>query len=248
MIKPDKFHRKLQLSKLSLFQFLYPNRCPGCDAFLTAYETVCDACAESMRLQPDEYCHRCGKVTCFCRYRQLSYDDAVIACRYENSAVPCIIKLKQARNPNFAIFSARILAQRLQDSPGHKADLIVPVPMHPAEIRRRGYNQAELIARELSGLLGIPCRNDLLFRNRSVSQHLLNAQERAKNVEHFGIHPVSIEHLHVILCDDVLTTGNTMSRCAGLLKSAGAVRVTAVSSATALRKARKPDRENQQSH
>lgn len=232
--KNQKLPRKL---KATVLQMLYPNRCPGCNAFLTAYETVCDDCADSMLLEQNSYCHRCGKVTCFCQYKKLFYDDAVIACRYENAAVPCVLKLKQAKNTNFAGFSARILAQRLQNSAYGKAELIVPVPMHPAEIRRRGYNQTAVIAGELSGLLGIPCRDDILFRNPSVSQHLLNAQERAKNVENFGIHPVSVRNLHIILCDDVLTTGNTMNRCAELLKSAGASRITAASATTALRRA-----------
>ncbi|MDE5769473.1 MAG: ComF family protein [Oscillospiraceae bacterium] len=236
----SKIYQKLnQKIKLPVLQFLYPNRCPGCDAFLPACSTVCDACADSMSLKQDSYCHRCGKISCFCRYKKLFYDDAVIACRYENAAVPSVLKLKQTRNTNFAVFSARILAQRLQNPAYGRADFIVPVPMHPAEIRRRGYNQAALIAAELSGLLEIPCRDDILFRKKSVSQHLLNAQERAKNVENFGIYPVSFENLHMILCDDVLTTGNTMSRCAELLKSAGAVRVTAASAATALKKADK---------
>ncbi|MDE7122395.1 MAG: double zinc ribbon domain-containing protein, partial [Oscillospiraceae bacterium] len=122
-----RIDQKIKLPVLRFLQFFYPNRCPGCNAFLTADETVCEDCADSMSLKQDSYCHQCGKISCFCRYQKLYYDDAVIACRYENAGVPSVLKLKQARNTNFAVFSARILAQRLQDPAYPKADCIVPV-------------------------------------------------------------------------------------------------------------------------
>lgn len=192
-----------------------------------------------MLLEQNHYCHRCGKVTCICRHKKLYYNRTVIACRYDHAAVPAILKLKTSRNLNFADFSGEILAERFRNAEYGKADMIIPVPMHPSKERIRGYNQAALIARKMAALLNLPCREDILYKSRSVSQHMLNAQQRAKNTESFGIHNISVKDMHIILCDDVLTTGNTMNRCAELLISAGAARVTAASAVTAVLRSEK---------
>lgn len=225
--------------KMSVLNLLYPNRCPGCDRFLSAQETVCQLCAESMLVEQNGYCHECGKITCSRQHKKLYYDKAVVACRYDHAAVPAVLKLKKSRNLNFADFSGKILAERFTNAEYGKADMIIPVPMHPSKKRIRGYNQAALIAQKMAVLLDLPCREDILYKSKSVSQHTLNAWQRAKNVENFGIHDISVKDLHIILCDDVLTTGSTMNRCAELLKSAGAARVIAASAVTTILRSEK---------
>ncbi|MDE5791984.1 MAG: ComF family protein, partial [Oscillospiraceae bacterium] len=101
-----------------------------------------------------------------------------------------------------------------------------------------GYNQASLIAKEIANLLDLPCREDILYKNKSVAQHQLNAKQRAENINHFHVRNILIQNKHVLLCDDVLTTGNTLNYCAELLKQVGASRVTIASASTTIAKSK----------
>ncbi len=220
-----------------ILDFFYPNVCPQCGKILYPEETVCDACAEKMLLSQNDYCHKCGKSNCMCKYQKFAYDRTVVACRYDKESAPAVLALKESKNTNFAYFTARILAERLRHGSYYQIqniNYVMPVPMHKAKQRQRGYNQAGLIAQELAGLLHLPYREDVLYKEKSAAeQHTLtSAQERAKNVGSFGIHEISLENMQIILCDDVLTTGSTMNRCAELLKSKGAAFVIAAAASS----------------
>ena len=220
--------------KRSLFELLWPNRCPGCNAFIGPDKVVCDACGENMILEHDAVCRRCGKVGCICAKKQLHYDRALAACAYDKDTIPAIIRMKQSQNTNFAAFTARILAERLRHGIDFgEIDCVMPVPMHPSKERLRGYNQAALIAKEIAALLELPYREDVLYKEKTgKAQHELTAAERAKNVDSFHIYDIDLSGLRILLCDDVLTTGNTMDRCAFLLKQQGAAAVIAAAAAT----------------
>ena len=141
-------------------------------------------------------------------------------------------------NTNFARFSAKIIAERLLHSVDYgQYDCVTAVPMHHTKQRMRGFNQAELIGKALAAELEIPYRNDLLYKEKSAAaQHNLTAAERARNVSSFGAYDVSLDGMRILLCDDVLTTGSTMNRCAELLHRCGASCVTAAAAATTDRK------------
>ena len=220
--------------KRSLFELLWPNRCPGCNAFIGPDKVVCDACGENMILEHDAVCRRCGKVGCICAKKQFHYDRALAACAYDKDTIPAIIRMKRSQNTNFAAFTARILAERLRHGIDFgEIDCVMPVPMHPSKERLRGYNQAALIAKEIAALLELPYREDVLYKEKTgKAQHELTAAERAKNVDSFHIHDIDLSGLRILLCDDVLTTGNTMDRCAFLLKQQGAAAVIAAAAAT----------------
>ncbi len=217
-----------------MLNFFYPNHCPACDRFLAAQELLCAECSENLVLKPEDYCHICGKPDCMCSRASLAYDGAVVCSAYAEGTVPAILQLKTSRNTNFAIFAARILAEHLQTADLH-FDCVVPVPMHHSKERMRGYNQAALIAEEIARLLDLPLYEDILIKNRSsIEQHNLGAAERAKHPESFGIREHRLDGMRILLCDDVLTTGNTMNRCAALLKENGAAAVFAAAAATTI--------------
>lgn len=239
-------HRNIR----KILNFFYPNLCPRCSAFLLSEETVCESCAEQMLLSQNDYCHACGKVNCMCQYQKRFYDKAVIACHYDSDTAPAVLAMKKSRNTNFAYFSARILAERLRHGTYYefqKTDYVIPVPMHPSKQKQRGYNQAGLIAKELALLLNLPYREDILYKiNSGQEQHTLtSAAERAKNVESFGIHEISLDGRRILLCDDVLTTGSTMNRCAELLKSKGASFVTAAAASSTSPKYKEQEKSEQ---
>ena len=102
-------------------------------------------------------------------------------------------------------------------------DEIMPVPLHPSRKRMRGYNQAEILAAELSIRTGIPLRNNALFRiKKTVPQKELDDEGRRRNLMGaFGVSTDWIPCRNVLLIDDIYTTGSTVERCAKMLKKAG---------------------------
>lgn len=112
-------------------------------------------------------------------------------------------------------------------------DMIVAVPLHPSRKRSRGYNQSELIAAGMSEATGIPVANNVLLRvSKSQTQTRRSRYERWKNVEgiFFTPDPEKLRDRHILLVDDVITTGSTIEACANeLLKTEGVkVSVTAI--------------------
>ncbi len=110
---------------------------------------------------------------------------------------------------------------------GREADLVVPVPLHRAQLRRRGYNQSDLLALGLSEQARLDLRRDILQRRRATrSQVGLSPDERLQNVSGaFACAEGPVRGARVLLIDDVLTTGATMSACARALSEAGALEV-----------------------
>jgi len=103
---------------------------------------------------------------------------------------------------------------------------MVPVPLHPSRLRSRGYNQSALLAREVSKLTGLPVKEDLLVRVKDAPPQMgLGRENRWRNVGSAFQCVGDLRNQAVLLVDDVVTTGSTMSACASALKSAGAASV-----------------------
>lgn len=129
---------------------------------------------------------------------------------------------------------ARLLEQLLNERGDTSFDAIVPVPMHAAKLRRRGYNQAKLLARPLSRWLGLSMRTDLLAKIADREpQSTLARRDRAANVRGAFQASPSAGELSLLLVDDITTTGETLRACARALRQAGAARVCAVTVAKA---------------
>ncbi|HUW92551.1 MAG TPA: ComF family protein [Bacteroidales bacterium] len=115
-------------------------------------------------------------------------------------------------------------------------DLLIPVPLHPSRLRKRGYNQSDYIARGLSEVTGVPVLSDLLKRAvQGSSQTKRGRYERWENVEGMFIvtKPDRISGKHLLVVDDVITTGSTMEACVNALHDAAEVRVSVIALAAA---------------
>ena len=123
----------------------------------------------------------------------------------------------------------RSLAKMWRDTPLplDPPELILPVPLHRQRLRERGYNQALELARPLSRALSVPLRHDVLTRSRpSAPQTELDARARRRNVRKaFTLKPMAALPTHVVIVDDVMTTGATLAECTRILKRAGVARV-----------------------
>jgi ComF family protein len=114
-------------------------------------------------------------------------------------------------------------------------DLVIAVPMHRRKLRKRGYNQAELLAREVSANLALPLGKNLLVKSRDTdAQAHLPRQERRRNLRAAFEASSSVSGKAVLLVDDVCTTGETLRACARALRRRKASRVCAVTFARAL--------------
>jgi ComF family protein len=129
---------------------------------------------------------------------------------------------------------AALLHERFASRGDGDFDAVVPVPMHRAKLRRRGYNQAELLARAFAAGSHLPFQPKLLRKTvERRSQSTLAREERAANVRGAFLAPPAADGRAVLLIDDIATTGQTLRACAAALRAAGARRVATLTVARA---------------
>lgn len=149
-----------------------------------------------------------------------------------------IHRLKYSDATEVGLFAGRVLGRLLHRSPLYSGlDLILPVPLHPARLKARGYNQSEWFGRGLSEAMNIPLRCDLLVRETATETQTRKRRfRRWENVASaFAVSdPGEVEHKNILLADDVLTTGSTLEACAGKLLEHPGVRVWVATIAAAL--------------
>ena len=213
--------RQIKLSRIKawLIDLFFPNRCPICRHIITYDELVCGKCLnklEKLRAEDKDIMGKCGNV---CRA-------AVSVYYYEKEAKSGIISLK-GENLNFGKHLGKELSRKIKANEIMKsADMVTYVPMNRQKKRERGYNQAEVIAAEISRNTGIPLVSDLLFKDKSEQQHTLSRKDRMINVTAFYCNTnKDLSGKRIIICDDVITTGSTLGRCTGLLKGMNAAEV-----------------------
>ena len=213
-----------------LADLFYPQRCVGCS--LRASDVLCRGCFEALpRIEPP-VCGRCGAPTAFevygcdaCRNADFAFDGARAPLRYEGVGEELVHALKYR---GYARVVEKVMAPLMAGAlGGEKYDGVVPVPLHRARLARRGFNQAELMARAVAGRIGAPLSDKLRAVRRTRDQVELSAGERRENVAGAFEARGSLAG-RILLVDDVFTTGATMSECAGVLRRAGAGEVQAL--------------------
>jgi len=137
--------------------------------------------------------------------------------------------LKYRRQPRIGRYLGRLLGIELSGTPMAMCDFLVPVPLHPLRLRRRGYNQSECIATGIADITGTPVDTGILQRpDHHDSQTSLGRYERYMNVkDDFRMVPGApdLNGSSILLVDDVITTGATLEACASVLLSHGDCRI-----------------------
>lgn len=215
----------------TLFDLFFPNLCVVCsDSLMQDEELMCLHCIHSIprtnyHLLIDNPVEKrfWGKVSVF---RGTSFFYFQKGSPYRK----LLHELKYKGNKEIGEKLGRIAAIDLMQSDDFQTiDLILPVPLHPAKLKKRGYNQSEYIANGLSKVLGKPVENNLLIRIReNETQTKKNVFERFENT--FDIFkcnsPEKLKGKHILLVDDVLTTGSTLEACVCAIQQAPEVRVS----------------------
>ena len=216
----------------ALVNMVFPRRCPVCDEIVPMGDgLICSRCRTKPQYIREPRCRRCGKqladgMTQYChdcRQRRHVYDYGYALYDYQ-SMRKSIYRFKYGKRCEYAAFYARDICGKLADELRMMdADSIVPVPVHASRKRERGYNQAELVAAELSRLTGIRMYGDLVRRVRkTVPQKELTIQERQNNLKKaFNITTNVVKLNKTILVDDIYTTGSTIDAVAMELKRHG---------------------------
>jgi ComF family protein len=214
---------------VGLLDLVLPPRCGGCRALGS---WLCERCRAGIRRLQEPLCPRCGAeveslAACPCRGRLRALRRLRAAAAYEGPLERAIHRFKYERWRALARPLASLLEDRLAVD-GPAAACLVAVPLHPARRAARGYNQSELIARELarSLRLDLPLRG--LRRVRDTPPQVgLDRLRRHHNVAGaFSWHGPPLQGEAVLLVDDVATTGATLEACARALRAAGSGSVT----------------------
>ncbi len=231
-----------------LADFVFPPYCGYCQKRLPDgwREPICPACWQQAVLWSANSCQRCGaalgadvrpRLCGRCRIPDWPCADLRTPGPFRGVVAQAVHLLKYSEKKAIARRLASLMAGCLEPGAPHLgADLLVAVPLHPAKKRERGYNQAQLLADELSAWIGRPTDPRAVCRRRHTSsQTKLGRRERQENVRGiFGVKDRGrVEGRTIVLIDDVLTTGATMGSCAQALLEAGATSVLALTAAAA---------------
>ena len=215
-----------------LADLLYPRRCPVCDRAVKPFGgLVCEACKDKPVYVREPCCMRCGKeledaaeeYCSDCRQRRHLFDAGRAVFVYR-SLSDSLYRFKYKGRREYAAYYAECMAACLGDwIRRRRPDALVPVPIHRAKRRVRGYNQAEELARELGRILHIPVDTNLIERARKTTpMKNLSLSERQNNLKRaFKICRNDVKLSTIVIIDDIYTTGSTIDAMSYELRRAG---------------------------
>ena len=213
---------------------VFPRRCPVCDKPLPPGIMICPKCDEKLVLIKAPRCYKCGRQVensgieyCpSCTQTKHVYDSGLALYDY-TSVNKTIYRYKYSGRAEYACFLGREMAKHLGPMIlSWKPDAIIPVPLHKSKERKRGFNQAALLAAQVSKALDIPYR-DIIERSRKTTpMKELSAEERQINLKNaFLLRDNDVKLKCVVIVDDIYTTGSTIDAITSILKEAGVMKV-----------------------
>jgi ComF family protein len=219
----------------------HATRVPICDECLASFETlprkICEVCGSPLRAFNEQEDTR--RLCPACQHKTYAFECVRSFAFYDRALVRAILLLKFERiEPLGGWFAARLAELVEREREALRADVVVPVPLHPVREKERGYNQADLLAKPLAKKLGLPRQAVLLMRTRPrPDKRVLSLEERWESVRGaFATRPgTQVDNRRVLLVDDVMTTGATLDACSRALLEAGAKSVIGLTVARAVR-------------
>jgi competence protein ComFC len=207
-----------------ILNLVFPVKCVCCGSIMN-YKCdihICGKCLSDISFFRDDY-------ILIDDIDNLYFDKITSACKYSGILRKSILKYKFGGKPSYYKSLARLVFAKISSLNDYtEAEGFISIPMYRRKKLKRGYNQAELLSKELAVLAGLPDYSGCIIRSKkTTTQSLLNREEREKNVRDAFkvISPDRIMDKIIILVDDVLTTGSTLNECAKELKKAGVLNI-----------------------
>lgn len=218
----------------ALLDLVASPRCHGCGVAVAGAAALCERCAASLPWN-EHACRACalplgpgpaGRACAHCLTEAPEQDRTWAAFTYAEPVSRQIVGLKFRGRLAAAHLLGTLMAERLARRPEPLPELLIPVPLHSARLRRRGYNQALELGRELSRRLSIPLAPAAARRVRATGEQTrLEAAARRRNLRGAFAVDTRVRDRHVALLDDVITTGATVAELAAAARGAGAARI-----------------------
>lgn len=224
----------------TVLNIIYPPKCMFCRRLMggSDKELICESCSGAMRIIDGLVCEKCGAplkegvICASCRSAAHEFDKGFSVLRYDEFVKDAIYRFKYGGRTNYAKPFGDLMAAQMDRYGYLSADFLIPVPLHKKRQKKRGYNQAELLADVLSLHSKIPVRPDILLRIKETApQSKLNFTARRRNLNGaFALSEASqngacLKDKTVMLIDDIFTTGSTVDECSRILKMNGAEKV-----------------------
>lgn len=242
-IKKGNWEKNLVRWTEKTIDWVYPRRCPVCGDILSRPKTwgyICPPCRKQLSYVEPPVCFRCGKhieeaeqeYCDDCRNSEKHFVRGYPVFVYEGALRDSVIAFKYKNKREFADFYAEEIVRTYGDVlKALGAEGLLPVPIHRSRYKKRGYNQAALLAKAVSKRLGIPYYGRELYRvEKTHVQKTLNDRERQKNLKNaFKRKRNSVKLNRVILVDDIYTTGATIEACTKVLLKTGVRQVYYIS-------------------
>jgi len=227
--------------KDSALRFFLPWACAGCRTALSGLddEGFCGLCWLKLPRIQGIVCRRCGLPLkdggsrCFGCRRHPPPLLIRAALQYRGCVPGALYRFKYFGRQTLAAPFSRVMAAAWRGYPELSGPrLLLPVPLSCAGQRRRGFNQAFLLARELGKIIALPVLQGLIRARATAPQYRLGKEQRRKNIlGAFAVSPdegAGVKGNSILLIDDVCTTASTLAECAFVLRRAGAARVQAL--------------------
>jgi ComF family protein len=210
--------------KESLIQFVFPHICSGCGSDLLNIESsLCLKCIHALPETDFEKYPDNPVEKLFWGRLKLKAASASFYFNKESLVQHLMHQFKYKKNKELGLQLGRIMGHQLKNSNRFFADALIPLPLFPGKEKRRGYNQSQLLCEGIAESLGLPVLSDIIVRpEHTETQTRKGRIERWNNIEgkFFLTRPDKIEQKHLLLVDDVVTTGATLEACgAELLKA-----------------------------
>ena len=201
-----------------MLNLLFPKVCNGCKSILLkTEEVICTQCRHSIPLIGHHNSDNNAMKQLF--YGKFLVENATALIKFQKRGITqeLLHNLKYRGHQNISSFFGKWLGQELTENPKYKSiDLVIPVPLHKQKLKKRGYNQVEGFGVEIAKALQIPYKDQILIKESKTNSQVFKQRfTRFQSEETFKIHqPSLLNHKHVLLVDDIVTTGATLENCA----------------------------------
>ena len=214
---------------MGILEILYPARCPICHGILKGRDGICPECIKKLPYIIEPKCKKCGKQMesaeeeyCRdCKRFSHAFDRGAAVYTYNDVMARSIAMFKYHNRREYAkVYAKEMYRCCSRFLKSCAPEVILPVPIHRQKKRQRGFNQAELVAKELGKLLNVPVDADYLIRKaKTIPQKELTRQQRKRNLkEAFEVSKDGKYYKRVLLIDDIYTTGATMDAVSEILR------------------------------